>query len=149
MTVCTSEARCEKDAFDARSILWSPTTTKGRKRVDYGAGWNLIRNTYKDEVKKNGHSVMKTFVSRAEHHRGVWLGWQNYIARAQKWVEPQGGKRVNPATWESMGIVVLTNNTVPAMHAEFYACTLAQQIARLCWGDFKKDNIMNRVNCGT
>ena len=47
-----------------------------------------------------------------------------------------------------MGIVVLTNNTVPATHAEFYACNLAQQIARLWWGAFKKDNIMNRVNCG-
>jgi hypothetical protein len=61
---------------------------------------------------------------------------------------PDEGQPVDPGTWKSMGIVVLTNNTVPATHAEFYACNLAQQIARLWWGAFKKDNIMNRVNCG-
>jgi hypothetical protein len=46
-----------------------------------------------------------------------------------------------------MGVVILMNNTVPATHAQYYGCTLAQEIARLCWGDFKKDNIIRRVDC--
>jgi CubicO group peptidase (beta-lactamase class C family) len=148
MTVCESEVKSERHAVDARSILWEPAKLRQRKQLEYGAGWNLIRNKYKDEVKTNGRSVTKTFESRAEYHRGVWLGWQSYIARAQKWVVPDEGQPVDPGTWKSMGIIVLTNNTVPATHAEFYACNLAQQIARLWWGAFKKDNIMNRVNCG-
>ena len=148
MTVCKSEVKSERHAVDARSILWEPAKLRQRKQLEYGAGWNLIRNKYKDEVKTNGRSVTKNFESRAEYHRGVWLGWQSYIARAQKWVVPDDGQHVDPGTWKSMGIVVLTNNTVPATHAEFYACNLAQQIARLWWGAFKKDNIMNRVNCG-
>jgi CubicO group peptidase (beta-lactamase class C family) len=148
MTICKSEVRGEKNAIAARSILWEPAKLRNRKQVEYGAGWNLIRNRYKDEVKTNGRSVITNFESRAEYHRGVWLGWQSYIARAQKWVVPKAGQYVDPATWDSMGIVVLTNNTVPAPHAEFYSCNLAQQIARLCWGAFKKDNIINRVNCG-
>ena len=147
MTVCTHGAKGEKRAFDARSLLWSPPELKHHKRVEYGAGWNLIRHKYKDKVKVNGRSVTKTFVSRAEHHRGVWLGWQSFIARAQRWVAPDPGQYADSATWESLGIVILTNNTVPATHAEFYACTLAQQIARLYWGDLKKNNIMNRVDC--
>jgi CubicO group peptidase (beta-lactamase class C family) len=148
MTICKSLVKAERNAIAARSILWEPAKLRHRKQLEYGAGWNLIRNKYRDEVKRNGRSVTKNFESRAEYHRGVWLGWQSYIARAQKWVVPADGQYVDPYTWESMGIVVLTNNTVPAPHAEFYACNLAQQIARLCWGAFKKDNIINRVNCG-
>ena len=148
MTICKSLVKAERNAIAARSILWEPAKLRHRKQLEYGAGWNLIRNKYKDEVKRNGRSVTKNFESRAEYHRGVWLGWQSYIARAQKWVVPEDGQYVDPYTWESMGIVVLTNNTVPATHAEFYSCNLAQQIARLCWGAFKKDNIINRVNCG-
>jgi CubicO group peptidase (beta-lactamase class C family) len=147
MTICKSEVGGEKHAIDARSMLWSPVELKHNKRVEYGAGWNLIRNKYKGEVRENGKFVTKTIASRAEYHRGEWLGWRSYIARAQRWVKPEPGEHVNPAYWESMGIVVLTNNTVPATHSEFYACALAQQIARLCWGDFKKDNVMKRVNC--
>jgi len=147
MNVCTPNARAEKYALDARSLLWSPIEVEHHRRVDYGAGWNLIRNRYRDKVKEHGRLVTRTIISRAEYHRGEWLGWRSYIARAQKWAKPSNGKHVDPATWESMGIVVLTNNTVPATHAEFYACSLARQISRLCWGDFKKDNIMNRVDC--
>jgi CubicO group peptidase (beta-lactamase class C family) len=148
MTVCATEATGDKRALMARNALWSPTQLKHHKQVNYGAGWNLLRNNYKDRVKINGRQVIRNFSSRAEYHRGEWLGWRSYIARAQKWVAPEGGKDVNPETWESLGIIVLTNNTVLARHSQFYACTLAQDIARLYWGDFKKDNIMNRVNCG-
>lgn len=147
ITVCDSLAKGEQSASEARSVLWSPAKLRQRKQAEYGAGWNLIRNKYKDQVKENGRTVTKTFASRAEHHRGLWLGWQNNIARAQKWVAPPEGEYVDPTTWENMGIVILTNNTVPGPHAEFYACALARQISRLCWGAFKKDNIMNRVDC--
>ena len=62
------------------------------------------QNKYKDKVKaKNGRKVTKTFKSRAEYHRGEWLAWENYIARAQKWMLPAKGKRVDPETWESVG----------------------------------------------
>jgi CubicO group peptidase (beta-lactamase class C family) len=148
MTVCKSEQTGEKQALDARTMLWSPSELKGHhKRVEYGAGWNLIRNRYKASVEEDGQLVKKTISSRAEYHRGEWLGWRSYIARARRWVKPDPGEPVDPETWKSLGIVVLTNNTVAAPHAEFYACTLAQQIAKLCWRDFKKDNLMKRVNC--
>ena len=147
MTILDSHSEEKKAAVDARSILWLPAKLLHQKQAEYGAGWNLLRNKYKDRVKENGRLVTRTFASRAEYHRGEWLGWQNYIARAQKWMVPAEGKQVDPETWESMGIVVLTNNTAPAKHKEFYACALAQQIARLCWGNFKEDNIINCVNC--
>src|SRR6266849_1736557 len=146
-TICESRAEGEKPAVDARSILWLPAKLQHQKQAEYGAGWNLLRNKYKDRVKENGRSVTKTFASRAEYHRGEWLGWRNYIARAQKWMLPAEGEPVDPETWESMGIVVLTNNTVLATHKEFYACALAKQIARFCWGNFKEDNIINCVDC--
>jgi len=146
-TICESHAEGEKPAVDARSILWLPAKLRHQKQAEYGAGWNLLRNKYKDRVKENGRSVTKTFASRAEYHRGEWLGWRNYIARAQKWMLPTEGEPVDPKTWESMGIVVLTNNTVLATHKEFYACALAKQIARFCWGNFKEDNIINCVDC--
>lgn len=148
LSICESGVKGEQSAVDARTILWSPAKLRHHgKQVEYGAGWNLLRNKYKDQVKENGRTVTRTFASRAEFHRGIWLGWQNNIARAQKWEVPAGGGNVDPATWQSMGIIILTNNTVPGPHAEFYSCALARQISRLCWGDFKKDNIMNRVDC--
>jgi CubicO group peptidase (beta-lactamase class C family) len=146
-TICESHAKGEDRAIDARSILWKPAKLLNQKQSEYGAGWNLLRNRYKDKVKVNGKSVNKTFSSRAEYHRGEWLAWQNYIARAQKWMLPPEGEPVDAETWESMGIVVLTNNTAPAEENEFYPCTLAKEIARLCWGNFKEDNIINCVNC--
>ncbi len=147
MTICESHAEGEKPAVDARSILWLPAKLLHQKQTEYGAGWNLLRNRYKDKVKENGRSVTRTFASRAEYHRGEWLGWRNYIARAQKWMLPAEGEHVDPGTWESMGIVILTNNTVPAARKEFYACALAKQIAQLYWGHFNEDNIINCVNC--
>jgi len=97
----------------------------------------LLHNKYKDNVKaKNGRKVMKTFRSRAEYHRGEWLAWENYIARAQKWMLPAKGQPVDPETWESMGIVVLSNNTANAPNKEFYPCALGTQIAKLYWGNF-------------
>src|SRR6266498_220304 len=146
-TIFKSHATRGEEGVDARSVLWEPAKLLHQKQAEYGAGWNLLRNKYKDNVKENGRSVTRTFASRAEYHRGVWLGWQNYIARAQQWMLPAKGEHVDPETWESMGIVVLTNNTVPAAHKEFYACALAKQIAQLYWGHFKEDNIINCVNC--
>jgi CubicO group peptidase (beta-lactamase class C family) len=147
-TICEPDAEGEKRGVNARSILWEPAKLLNQKQEEYGAGWYLLHNKYKDKVKaKNGRTVTKTFRSRAEYHRGEWLAWENYIARAQKWMLPAKGKHVDPETWESMGIVVLTNNTAPAAHQEFYPCTLAKQIAQLYWGHFTEDNIINGVNC--
>jgi CubicO group peptidase (beta-lactamase class C family) len=146
-TICESHAKGEDRGIDARSIMWKPAKLLSQKQSEYGAGWNLLRNKYKDKVKINGKAVNKTFASRAEYHRGEWLAWQNYIARAQKWMLPPDGEPVDSETWESMGIVVLTNNTAPAEQNEFYPCALAKEVARLCWGNFKEDNIINCVNC--
>jgi CubicO group peptidase (beta-lactamase class C family) len=146
-TIFKSRATSGEEGVNARSILWEPAKLLHQKQTEYGAGWNLLRNKYKDNVKENGRSVTRSFASRAEYHRGLWLGWQNYIARAQKWMLPAEGERADPATWESMGIVVLTNNTAPAAHKEFYPCALAKQIAQLYWGHFKEDNIINCVEC--
>jgi hypothetical protein len=129
--------------------LWEPAKLLHQLQPEYGAGWNLLRNRYKDNVRENGRRVMRNFESRAEYHRGEWLAWENYIARAQKWMLPAKGQQVNPETWESMGIVVLTNNTAPAVHQEFYPCALAKQISQLYWGDFMEDNIINGVNCAS
>jgi CubicO group peptidase (beta-lactamase class C family) len=147
-TIFESGAAGEKRGVNARSILWEPAKLLHQKQEEYGAGWFLLHNKYKDKVKaKNGRKVTKTFKSRAEYHRGEWLAWENYIARAQKWMLPAKGKPVDPETWESMGIVVLTNNTAPAPHREFYPCALGTQIAQLYWGHFTEDNIINGVNC--
>jgi CubicO group peptidase (beta-lactamase class C family) len=145
--ISESHAKGKKPAVNARSLLWEPAKLLHQTQPEYGAGWNLLRNRYRDNVRENGRRVMKTFESRAEYHRGEWLAWENYIARAQKWMLPAKGKRVDPATWDSMGIVVLTNNTARAAHHEFHPCALAQQIARLYWGSFTEDNIINGVNC--
>jgi CubicO group peptidase (beta-lactamase class C family) len=123
------------------NLLWSPVQLKNRKRVDYGAGWNLLFNKYEDEVEENGKLVTKKYESRAEYHRGVWLGWCCYIARGTRWVAPEPGEDVDPNTWESMGIVVLSNSS------QFNACRIAQHISQTYWGNLKKDNIMNRSNC--
>src|SRR5712671_2632188 len=138
-TVFKSHAKGGEDGVSARSILWEPAKLLHQKQTEYGAGWNLLRNKYKDRVKENGRSEMRSFASRAEYHRGIWLGWQSYIARAQKWMLPHEGEPVDSETWESMGIVILTNNTVPAAYKEFYACALAKQIAQLYWGHFLED----------
>ena len=147
-TICESDAKGKKPAVDARSMLWEPAKLLHQKQEEYGAGWYLLHNKYTDKLKaKNGRKVTKTFKSRAEYHRGEWLAWENYIARAQKWMLPAKGKPVDPETWESMGIVVLTNNTANAPNKEFYPCALGTQIAQLYWGNFFEDNIINGVNC--
>jgi hypothetical protein len=127
--------------------MWEPAELKKGKRADYGAGWNLIRNKYKALVNINGQQVPTIIKSRAEFHRGEWLGWRSYFSRAQRWVAEDEWGHVDPGTWQSMGVVILMNNTATAAHAQFYGCTLAHEIARLAWGDFKKDNIINRVDC--
>lgn len=147
-TILASDAPGRKREVNARSILWEPAKKLHEQQDEYGAGWYLLRNKYEDNVKaKNGRKVMKTFRSRAEYHRGEWLAWENYIARAQKWMLPAKGNPVDPETWESMGIVVLSNNTANAPNKEFYPCALGTQIAKLYWGNFFEDNIINGVNC--
>lgn len=127
--------------LDVQALLWSPIRVRHGTRVDYGAGWNLIRDKYEDEVEEKGAQVTKKFESRAEYHRGIWLGWRSYIARAARWVAPENGQAVDPDTLESLGIIVLSNNS------QFNTCRVAQHIARLFWGNFKKDNLLNRFNC--
>jgi CubicO group peptidase (beta-lactamase class C family) len=146
-TVFGSNAKGGSAMVSARSIMWEPAKLLHQKQTEYGAGWFLLRNKYKDNIREHGRKVTKSFASRAEYHRGEWLAWENHIARAQKWMLPEKGKRVDPKTWESMGIVVLTNNTAPAAYQEFYPCTLAKQIAQLYWGTYYEDNIINGVNC--
>lgn len=146
-TLFKSHAKGGDAGVKARSIMWEPAKLRHQKQSEYGAGWNLLKNKYKDNVKEHGRKVSRRFSSRAEYHRGVWLAWQNYIGRAQKWMLPEDDRRVDLKTWESMGIVILTNNAVPAAHKEFYPCVLGTQIAQLSWGNFKEDNIIKRVDC--
>jgi len=121
-----------------REALWRPAKLKNRKRVDYGWGWNLLSDKY--EVKVKG-GVTRKYESRAEYHRGRWLAWRAYIARASRWVVPRSGRSVDPNTFESLGIIVLSNTN------QFGTCRIAQDISRVYWGPLKKDNIMNTFNC--
>jgi CubicO group peptidase (beta-lactamase class C family) len=128
-----------------RDLLWSPVLLKKRKRVNYGAGWNLLRDKYELEVEVNGRPVTRKYESRTEYHRGEWLGWRNYFARASRWRVPRPGKYVDPEKMESLGIIVLTNADFG--DKQFTTCRIAQEISRHYWGKFKKDNIMNNFNC--
>jgi hypothetical protein len=130
----------------ARDLLWSPVLIKNRKRVNYGAGWNLLREKYEDQVKVNGKQVTRKYEMRAEYHRGEWLGWRSYIARASRWAVPEAGKRVDPKTRESLGIIVLSNADFG--DKQFTTCRIAQEISKVFLGAWKKDNIMNNFNCG-
>jgi len=129
-----------------RDFLWSPVLIKKRKQVNYGAGWNLLRHKYEEEVKVKSRRVARKYESRAEFHRGVWLGWRSYFARGSRWPVPEPGKNVKPNSVESLGIVVLSNAVFGDKQST--TCRIAQDISRFYWGKWKKDNIMNNFNCG-
>ncbi len=131
----------QKFAAKLRELMWTPVQVEKRKRVDYGAGWNLLRDSDEAKVVVNGKKVMRRFESRAEYHRGEWLGWQSYIARGSRWIDCEPGEDIELDSWESLGIVVLTNNK------QFDTCGLAKNISQVYWGNLKKDNIMNRFDC--
>lgn len=130
----------------ARELLWSPVVIKGHKHVNYGAGWRLLREKYEDQVKVRGELVTRKHEYRAEYHRGEWLGWRSFIGRASKWVVPEGGKSIDARRAESLGIIVLSNADFG--DKEFTTCRIAQEISKLYLGKWKKDNIMERFNCG-
>jgi CubicO group peptidase (beta-lactamase class C family) len=130
------------DGKTTREVLWAPVQLKNRKKVDYGLGWNLLNDKFDVEVEENGKRVTRKYESRAEYHRGLWLAWHSYFARGSRWVIPKTGKSIDPKTFESLGIVVLSNNH------QFNTCRIARDISRLYWGPLKKDNIMNNFNCG-
>jgi CubicO group peptidase (beta-lactamase class C family) len=129
-----------------RDLMWTPTEIKHGKQVSYGAGWYLKGNRYSKDSARNGRSSSRKYESRAEYHRGKWLGWRSYFARASRWPVPAAGKNVDANEWDSLGIVVLSNATFGDQ--QFVTCRIAQEISRFYWGNFKKDNIMNSFNCG-
>ena len=140
------EAKEYGEGFNFRDVLWSPVLLKKGKHVNYGAGWNLRREKYKKTIDGKNGPVTTTYETRAEYHRGEWLGWRTYFARGSRWPVPKRGKPVDPEKWESLGIVVLSNADFG--DKQFTTCRIAQEISRLFWGRFKKDNIMNNFNCG-
>ena len=129
----------------ARELLWSPVLIKNRERVDYGAGWKLLRQKYKERVKVNGRTITRKHESRAEYHRGEWLGWRNFIARCSRWIVPEGRKRIDARRAESLGIIVLCNADFGEKY--FTPCRIAQLISTLYLGKWKKDNVMNQFDC--
>ena len=130
----------ESGSGGIREALWRPAKLKNRKRVNYGWGWNLLSDKY--EVKVKGKGVTRKYESRAEYHRGMWLAWRSYIARGSRWVVPEPGKGIDPKTFESLGIIVMSNNN------QLHTCRIARDISQVYWGPLKKDNIMNNFNCG-
>ena len=130
----------------ARELLWSPVLIKNRKQVKYGAGWHLLREKFEDQVKVRGKLVTRKHEYRAEYHRGEWLGWRSFIARASKWVVPETGKSIDAKRAESLGIIVLSNADFG--DKQFTTCRIAQEISKLYLGKWKKGNIMERFNCG-
>ncbi len=141
-----TEAKKYGQGHSIRELLWTPEVVKNRKQVNYGAGWNLLRDRYEKEVKVKGRRVTRKYESRAEFHRGEWLGWRTYFARGSRWPVPNAGKSVDPNALESLGIIVLSNANFGDKH--FTTCRIAQDISRFYWGKWKKDNIMNNFNCG-
>ena len=131
------------DSGGVREVLWAPVKLKNRKQVNYGWGWNLLSDNY--EVKVKGERVTRKYESLAEYHRGEWLAWRNYIARGARWVVPEPGKSIDPKTFESLGIILLSNADFG--DKQFTTCRIAQQISQLYLGKWKRDNIMNKFDC--
>ena len=146
MGLCFHEATKKEVGMDFRKTLWTPVEIKKGKHVHYGAGWNLKKDKYRQMVQTRRGPVMTTYESRAEYHRGEWLGWRNFFARGARWPVPKPGKAVDPTKLESLGIIVLSNADFG--DKQFTTCRIAQEISRLYWGRWKKDNIMNNFNCG-
>jgi CubicO group peptidase (beta-lactamase class C family) len=147
LALCSpEEAREHSEGMTFREILWTPVEIKKGKHVNYGAGWNLRKHKYKRMVEGRRGPVITTYESRAEYHRGEWLGWRNFFARGARWPVPKPGKNVDPGKLESLGIIVLSNADFG--DKQFTTCRIAQEISRLYWGRLKKDNIMNNFNCG-
>ena len=128
-------------------LLWKPVKVKSRKKQNYGAGWKLLSDKHETVVEVDGKPVTRKYERRAEYHRGTWLGWRSFIARASRWPIPEAGararKKIDPKTVESLGIVVLSNAIFS--HEQFTTCRIAQEISRVYW---KKNNIMKQLNCG-
>ena len=132
--------------INLRELLWTPVEINKGKHVNYGAGWNLKKDKYKKLIEGRHGPVITTYESRAEYHRGEWLGWRNFFARGARWPIPKPGKSVDPKKLEGLSIIVLSNADFG--DKQFTTCRIAQEISRLYWGKFKKDNIMNNFNCG-
>jgi CubicO group peptidase (beta-lactamase class C family) len=141
-----AEAKKQARGNSFRELLWTPVQIKPRKHVNYGAGWNLLTEKYQGTVEAKGRRVTNEYETRAEYHRGEWLGWRSYFARASRWPVPKAGKSVDPNKVDSLGIIVLSNADFGDKH--FTNCCIAQNISRFYWGKWKKDNIMNNFNCG-
>lgn len=113
--------------------------------MNYGAGWRLLRDKYEEKIRVNGKLVTRKHEYRAEYHRGEWLAWRSFIARASKWVAPEAGKRVDAKRAESLGIIVLSN--ADFSDEQFTPCRIAQEISKIYLGKWKKENIMKKFNC--
>jgi CubicO group peptidase (beta-lactamase class C family) len=66
------------DSGGIREILWRPVKIKNRKHVNYGWGWNLLRDKYQVKVK----GVTRKYESCAEYHRGGGVGGAGQGRRA-------------------------------------------------------------------
>ena len=140
------EAKKESEGIDFRELLWTPVSISRNRHVNYGAGWNLRKDRFKKTVEGRHGPETITYRTRTEYHRGEWLGWRNFFARGSRWPEPKPGKNVDPRKLESLGIIVLSNADFG--DKQFTTCRIAQDISRLYWGRWKKENIMANFNCG-
>lgn len=134
----------ELESNPISELLWTPVKVRSRRKQSYGAGWKLLTDRYQGEVEIKGRRVTTTYLASAEYHRGIWLGWRSFITRASRWPVMRT-RKITALTEkaESLGIIVLSNAVFN--HEEFTTCRIAQEISRLYW---KKDNIMNKFNCG-
>ncbi|HSS20357.1 MAG TPA: serine hydrolase domain-containing protein [Pyrinomonadaceae bacterium] len=136
-SMCSTNKARRLEAEHVRDLLWDPIRLKNRKRADYGAGWFLARQKYEANVTEGGQLVKKKFETHGEYHNGEWLGFRSFILRAARWEIPKGDREIDPETWDSLGIIVLTNNH------QFKPGPIAQEISQLFWGKNKRDNIIN------